>query len=80
MINHVNDLSNLQLLRDILNEEKSNTDFDEWFNKICKTPEEQLEYRQANYLPDIDYTYENFLSFLEARKSKIKEKLKALLI
>lgn len=79
-IDHVNDLSNLQLLRDILNEEKSNTDFDEWFNKICKTPEEQIEYRQANYLPDIDYTYENFLSFLEARKSKIKEKLKAQLM
>ena len=79
-IDSVNDISNLQLLAAQLNEEKQNTDFDEWFSKQQPTEAEKIQYRTIHYLPDMDYTYENFLEFQEERKQMLRKKLVEILL
>ncbi|MCR4719726.1 MAG: DUF262 domain-containing protein [Firmicutes bacterium] len=76
----VNDISNLQLLAARPNEEKSNTDFEIWFESHNKSDEAKKQYRETHYLPDMDYTYDNFLAFVEKRQGKLKDKLKELLL
>lgn len=75
-ITHVNDLSNLQLLATISDIEKQDKDFVEWFAKICPTGTDKIQYRTINCLPDMDYTYDNFISFIESRKEMLREQLK----
>jgi len=79
-IDSVNDISNLQLLAAQLNEEKLNSDFDEWFNKQQPTETEKIQYRMIHYLPDIDYTYANFLTFQAMRKQILHKKLAEILL
>lgn len=74
-IDSVNDISNLQLLAAQLNEEKLNTDFDVWFNKEQVTDSDKIQYRTIHYLPEMEYTYPNFLLFMEKRKQLIRKKL-----
>lgn len=74
-IDSVNDISNLQLLAAQLNEEKLNTDFDVWFNKERATDSDKIQYRTIHYLPEMEYTYPNFLLFMEKRKQLIRKKL-----
>lgn len=74
-IDSVNDISNLQLLAAQLNEEKLNTDFDVWFNKEQVTDSDKIQYRTIHYLPEMKYTYPNFLLFMEKRKQLIRKKL-----
>ena len=79
-IDSVNDISNLQLLAAQLNEEKLNTDFDEWFNKQQPTEADKIQYRTIHYLPDMDYTYENYLEFQDKRKQMLRKKLVEILL
>lgn len=79
-IDSVNDISNLQLLAAQLNEEKLNTDFDVWFNKEQVTGSDKIQYRTIHYLPEMDYTYPNFLDFLEKRKQMLRKKLIEILL
>lgn len=79
-IDSVNDISNLQLLAAQLNEEKLNTDFDVWFNKEQVTNSDKIQYRTIHYLPEMDYTYPNFLDFLEKRKQMLRKKLIEILL
>ena len=79
-IDTVNDVSNLQLLVAQLNEEKLNTDFDKWFNSKFTTLSEKINYRTINYLPDIDYSYENYLKVMEERRKLLKSELIKILI
>lgn len=79
-IESVNDISNLQLLPAQLNEEKLNADFDKWFSNQYVTEDDKIQYRMIHYLPEMDYTYENFLEFLDKRKTLLKEKLKKILL
>lgn len=74
-IDSVNDISNLQLLAAQLNEEKLNADFDVWFNKEQVTDSDKIQYRTIHYLPEMEYTYPNFLLFMENRKQLIRKKL-----
>lgn len=76
----VNDISNLQLLAAQLNEEKLNTDFDVWFNKQQVTETDKIQYHTIHYLPEMDYTYTNFLVFLEKRKDLLRKKLVEVLL
>ena len=76
----VNDISNLQLLAAQLNEEKLATDFDEWFNEQHPTNTDKIQYRTVNYLPDMDYSYENYPKFIEDRKALLKKQLSAVLL
>ncbi len=79
-IDSVNDISNLQLLAAQLNEEKLNTDFDVWFNKHQVTDSDKIQYRTIHYLPEMEYTYPNFLLFMDKRKQMIRNKLIEILI
>ena len=79
-IDSVNDISNLQLLAAQLNEEKLNTDFDVWFNKEQVTDSDKIQYRTIHYLPEMDYTYPNFLDFFEKRKQMLRKKLIEILL
>lgn len=76
-IDSVNDIGNLQLLAAQLNEEKLDTDFDVWFHKQQVTDTDKIQYRKIHYLPDMDYTYDMFLEFIEKRKKLLKKQLKA---
>ena len=79
-IDTVNDIGNLQLLAAQLNEEKLTTDFDVWFADQYKTDAEKIQYRTINMLPDMDYTYDNFLDFVEKRKELLKKELMKILL
>ena len=74
-IGAVNDISNLQLLAAQLNEEKLNTDFDVWFNAQNVTDTSKIQYRMIHYLPEMDYTYPNFLDFLDRRRKLLRKQL-----
>lgn len=79
-IDSVNDISNLQLLAAQLNEEKLDTDFDEWFNKKLPTDSDKIQYRTIHYLPEMEYTYPNFLLFMDKRKQMIRDELIKILL
>ncbi len=76
----VNNISNLQLLPALLNTEKSDTDFDVWFEKQNQADNSKIYYRDINHLPNMIYSYENFLDFIEKRKLLLKEKLTEILL
>ncbi len=78
-IDAVNNIGNLQLLPAQLNEEKSNTDFNVWFDKLYEQENEKNNYKKTHMLPDMEYTYENFLQFIEQRREIMKNELRALL-
>lgn len=79
-IDTVNNIENLQLLAAIPNIEKQNKDFDIWFNKTHPTDESKQQYRSIHYIPDMVYSYDNFLTFAEKRKELLKKALKATLL
>lgn len=76
-IKHVNDISNLQLLAAVPNIEKQDKDFADWFAANCPTDTDKIQYRKINYLPDMDYTYGNFISFIGDRRGLLRKQLKA---
>ena len=79
-IGSVNDITNLQLLAAQLNEEKLDTDFDDWFNSHQPTEDGKFNYREINYLPNMIYTYENYPDFIEKRRELLKNKLCEILL
>lgn len=75
-INAVNNICNLQLLAAQINQEKSNTDFDKWFSEQYTSEQDKMQYRIINYLPDMkEYSYSNFIKFIEERRKLLREKL-----
>lgn len=79
-IDSVNDISNLQLLAAQLNEEKLATDFAKWFNSQYLTESDKIQYRTINYMPDMDYTYENYCAFMKERRKLLKAQLIKILL
>ena len=79
-MDRVNSIANLQLLAAISNIEKQDTDFDAWFEKNYPTEVGKIEYRRVNYLPDMEYTYANFLQFTDERKKLMRKRFEELLL
>lgn len=79
-IDHVNDLSNLQLLAAIPNIEKQNQDFEEWFTNTYKTDLDRIQYRAIHHLPIMDYSYANFEEFIYERRKLLKTQLELMLL
>ena len=79
-IEHVNDISNLQMLEAIPNMEKQNKDFSVWFKETNSSNTEAIHYRTMHYLPDMDYSYANFKEFLKERRNLLKQKLTEILV
>lgn len=74
-IDSVNDITNLQLLAAQLNEEKLATDFAKWFNSQYVTESDKIQYRTINYMPDMDYTYKKYSTFMKERRKLLKAQL-----
>ena len=79
-MDQVNNIANLQLLAAIPNIEKQNEDFDIWFEKTYSTEAEKIQYRTVNYLPDMEYSYANFLKFTNERRRLIRRRFEELLL
>lgn len=76
-MNHVNDISNLQLLAAIPNIEKQDKDFEVWFAENYPTDTDKIQYRRINYLPDMQYNYDSFLEFVSYRRQLLKKQLES---
>ena len=76
----VNDISNLQLLPAISNIQKQNKDFSEWFDEANLTDKDKQEYRYLHYIPEMEYTYENFPKFIDERRKLLRNKLMEILL
>lgn len=76
----VNSISNLQLLAAIPNEEKSDTEFDDWFREQNPTANDKKQYRDLHMMPEMDYNYDNFLAFTEKRDELLAKALKRILL
>lgn len=72
----VNNIENLQLLAAIPNIEKQNKDFDVWFSETHPTDESKRQYRNIHYIPEMSYTYNNFMVFANKRRDLLKTVLK----
>lgn len=71
--NH-NYIGNLQLLEEIPNIEKSDTDFDVWLKRTVK-PSALADYKRKHYIPDVDLSFKNFIVFLGEREGLLIEAL-----
>ncbi|HPD13634.1 MAG TPA: DUF262 domain-containing protein [Planctomycetota bacterium] len=78
-LENVDLLPNLQLLEGVPNQEKSDTEFAEWFKANHKTPEAKADYMKRHYIPDVDLVLSNFRQFFEKRKAKLRQALRSLL-
>ena len=76
----VNSISNLQLLAATPNEEKSDTDFDKWFNEQNATANDKKQYRDLHMMPEMEYGYDEFLNFVDERKKLLAVSLKNILL
>ena len=79
-MHEVNNISNLQLLAAIPNEEKSDTDFDEWFNEQNPTANDKKQYRDLHMMPEMEYGYKDFLDFVTKRRELLAAELRKILL
>ncbi len=79
-LGHVNSLANLQLLDSLPNIEKTNMPFAEWMEKNYSAPEKRKAYMERHYIPDVDFSFENFDEFFKKREELIFQKLKQVLL
>jgi len=75
-----NFLGNLQLLEGMPNQEKSDMDFNEWLLQAYPEKPDRRDYMKKHYIPDVDLSLSNFVTFLEERERLITDKLKSLRI
>jgi len=80
-MSNYNYLANLQLLEGSPNQEKSDSDFQDWLNKTYKDKDAKSDFMRKNYVPlGLDLSFGNFEEFFEAREDLIKHKLVNLLM
>ncbi len=73
-------VGNLQLLEDVPNEEKSNTDFETWLAKTYPDEDERKEYMKKHFIPEsVDLSFDNFDEFFKQRNKLLLQKLKDVL-
>ena len=71
----VDKLPNLQLLEGIPNQEKSDSDFNEWIDNHHPSQEERMEYVKRHFIPGTDLSLTNFRKFYEKRKEMLRTEL-----
>lgn len=77
--NHVNSIANLQLLEDIPNIEKSDSDFETWLSETYKDNSAKNDYLNKHYIPNVSLKLTNFEEFIENRTNLLFDKLKTIL-
>ena len=71
-----NCLSNLQLLDHVMNQQKSDTEFELWIDSFFTVPDEKDHYMQMHFIPkNISYKFSNFLNFYEARYNLLYQQI-----
>jgi uncharacterized protein with ParB-like and HNH nuclease domain len=76
-MDNFNYIGNLQLLEGLDNTSKNDKDFKEWFETNLPTPDAQKTFCQRHLIPtNVDFSFENFPEFLEAREALIIKRLK----
>lgn len=78
-IESVDFLANLQLMDGMPNIEKSNKDFKQWLFEKYPNQQARKEYMEKNYIPEIDFSLENFDAFFEDRERLMKARFTELL-
>ena len=75
-IQRFNFLPNIQLLQATENYEKHDKPLEDWLNEYYKNPEDLASFKQINLFPEgRSVSFDNFVSFYEARKQIIFDKL-----
>jgi len=74
-IDHKNDLANLQLLQGLVNQNKSDKEFETWLKEGRPTDMDMDAYRKEHLIPDVDLSIQRFPEFLEARNALLKKRL-----
>jgi uncharacterized protein with ParB-like and HNH nuclease domain len=78
-ISQVDLLPNLQLLEGIPNQEKSDSDFKEWFERNFVSKQQKADYIAKHFIPDVDLSLTNFRKFIEERREILKKRFAAVL-
>lgn len=78
-LDHKNDLANLQLLQGLVNQEKSDKDFEAWLSGREQAPEGLAHYRDMHMIPDVSLDFADFPAFLKGRRDLMRERLRAIL-
>jgi uncharacterized protein with ParB-like and HNH nuclease domain len=68
-------LPNLQLLEDIPNIEKQDTEFKPWLEKTYKNENELNAYKEKHFIPAVNYEFDSFLDFFKEREKLLVKKL-----
>lgn len=78
-LDHKDDLANLQLLQGLVNQEKSDKDFEAWLVNREREPQGLAHYRHMHYIPDGDLDFASFPEFLAARRELLRQRLREIL-
>lgn len=79
-IDNVNYIGNLQLLEELPNKEKNNTEFKTWLEQHYADADKLKAYREKHYIPDVGVEFTNFEEFFLEREKLLVKALKAALI
>ncbi|MGH9493970.1 MAG: GmrSD restriction endonuclease domain-containing protein [Candidatus Sulfotelmatobacter sp.] len=75
----VDTLPNLQLLEGVPNQEKSDTDFEDWLNAAYRSKHSRQAFSERNYIPEVSLEFKNFAQFFKKRRELIFDELAGLL-
>jgi len=78
-LDHRDDLGNLQLLQGMVNQNKTDKEFEAWLQETQPEPVGLKAYKQQHFIPEMDLSFTKYPEFLEARTQVIKHKLKEML-
>lgn len=79
-IDNVNYIGNLQLLEELPNKEKNNTEFKTWLEQHYADADKLKAYREKHYIPNVGVEFTNFEEFFLEREKLLVKALKASLI
>ena len=79
-IDNVNYIGNLQLLEELPNKEKNNTEFKTWLEQHYADADKLKAYREKHYIPNVGVEFTNFEEFFLEREKLLVKALKAALI
>lgn len=78
-LDHKDDLANLQLLQGLVNEEKSDKDFEAWLLYRERKPENLAHYCDMHMIPSGSLEFAEFPAFLAARRDLLRQRLRDVL-
>lgn len=79
-IDNVNYIGNLQLLEELPNKEKNNTEFKTWLEQHYADADKLKVYREKHYIPNVGVEFTNFEEFFLEREKLLVKALKTALI